>query len=357
MKFHVNDRSYTPSALVAELSDGSQEDWLKDIVQFVATWLDEGQKTILQKTSGSTGTPKELWIEKEQMRNSAHMTGRYFGANKMRKMLLCLPAHYIAGKMMIVRALVWGVDLYCVKAKSNPLGNLEESFDFTGMNFTNIDFTAMIPMQVNTILEDEQSTGRFQNIAKVLIGGGAVSPELLAQLQKLENACYASYGMTETVSHIAIRALNGAEATEWFYPMEEVKIDLDERGCLTIEAPKLNGELLVTNDLMEFNDKGGFRFLGRWDNVVNSGGVKLIVERIEAKLSPFIQENFYLKGVEDARLGEKLVLFVEGTPWLKSKETVFWTECKKAMEPYENPKEIVFVASFQRTTSGKIKRL
>ena len=156
---------------------------------------------------------------------------------------------------------------------------------------------------------------------------------------------------------MCIRDRNGTEATEWFYPMENIKIGKDERACLTINAPKLNDELLITNDLIEFNDKGGFRFLGRWDNVVNSGGVKLIVEHIEAKLSPFIEENFYLKGIKDVRLGEKLVLFVEGSPWSKSKETIFWGESKKVMESYESPKEIVFVDSFQRTASGKVRRL
>ena len=354
MKFHLDNQAYEPMAAATYLSNAT-EDWQKDIGDFLLNWFEAQKKTnafIYQKTSGSTGKPKEIKIPIVHMRNSALMTGRYFGFEAMKqrdikKFLLCLPAHYIAGKMMIVRALVWDIDLYCVQPKSNPLLDIDLSFDFT----------AMIPMQVQMILEETETDRKFGKIDKVLIGGAAVSSNLLEKLQTQQTACFASYGMTETVSHVAIRKLNGTGASEFYQPLENITLTQDERNCLQIDAPLLNQELLTTNDLVEFNEAGDFRFLGRWDNVVNSGGVKLIVEELEKKMSPFIQENFYLKGVFDEKLGEKLVLFVEGTVWSELKQDDLLGDLGTVLTKFEFPKSIVFKPAFERTTSGKIKRV
>jgi len=333
------------------LTNGKTPDWQKSIWSFVGFWADPTQEYCSQKTSGSTGTPKVIEITKRQMKASAQMTGKYFGFAEGQQALLCMSADYIAGKMMIVRALEWKMQLICVMPSANPM--LEVNLP--------LYFSAMVPYQVQNILDNERTTKLFEQTNKVLIGGAAVSDMLKKRLQLLSNECFASYGMTETVSHIAINRLNGAQADDSFYPLENIKLSLDHRNCLKIVAPHLHPTPLITNDLVAFTDPTnplkGFSILGRFDNVVNSGGVKLIIEQIEKKIAPLLDKPFYLVGKKDNLFGEILVLFVEDKYFTKKAVKSLEKSLRKNLFKYEVPKEIYVVDDFLRTETGKVKRV
>lgn len=304
------------------------ETWQNEIYSFINDWFSEDE-FIISKTSGSTGIPKEIKIPKIAMKMSAQMTGKFFGLNEDKSALLCMPVSFIAGKMMIVRAIELKLKLYCVKPKSKI------QLDFTDT----IDFVPMTPMQV------ENSFDEISKIKILLIGGAPLSDELRSKLLPLETKSFESYGMTETITHIALKEIS----EEFFSTLNQIKIRKDERDCLVIQTPYFEEEI-VTNDIVEIKDDHEFKWLGRFDNVINSGGIKLFPEQIESKLKPFIQEEFIISSLLDKTLGQKLILIVEGNRTLNLKlETL-------NLSKFEIPKEIFYLAKFPRTESGKIKR-
>ncbi|NDV80159.1 AMP-binding protein [Dysgonomonas sp. 511] len=304
---------------------------------FLCDWYSKSPFLKVQ-TSGSTGTPKEIVVEKSRMMNSAEMTCRYFGLKEKDKSLLCMPLDYIAGKMVTVRALIAGMDLHPVPPSGNPLKNNDVSFRFA----------AMTPMQVYNSLQTDIETKRLSQIKKLIIGGGAIDNSLLEILKELPNDIYSTYGMTETLSHIAIRALNGDFATDYYYPLQNVSVKLSEEGTLIIDAPKVSAERLETNDIAEINKDGGFRILGRKDNVINTGGVKVHAEEVEALLKPLIKGNFAITSLPDEKFGEIVVLLTE--------EDVDESLFAGKLPPYSTPKKIIKVDTIPLTETGKIKR-
>src|SRR5690606_6248718 len=209
-------------------------------------WLDE-KDFITVKTSGSTGVPKEITLLKKNVLNSAKATVSYFNLCENTKALLCLPSEYIAGKMMLVRAMTAGWDLYTTSPEKSPLENCTEKFDFT----------AMVPYQVFHSLAD------LHKVKKVIVGGGPVSSELEQQLQKVNPQIFATYGMTETISHIAVQPLNGTEKSVLFSALPKVSFSQTEAGCLQIHAPEISAETVITNDVVELLSPTSFKFLGR----------------------------------------------------------------------------------------------
>ncbi len=328
------------------LSSSDAEDWERDIYTFLKDWLAD-VPYLFAHTSGSTGKPKKIRLEKAKMLASAELTNRYFGLNEKSKALLCLSAGYIAGKMMLVRAMLAGFDIYTVKPVSLPV--FETSVVF--------DFAAMVPMQLQRICG--QSDGMQwldSHIRYLIIGGGAVSPELENVLQSLSVKCYATYGMTETVSHVALRAINGNGRMQAYEAMYGVRFSEDDRNCLVIHAPHLNEYAIITNDVVSLLSESRFIWQGRFDNVINSGGVKLFPETIERKLSGLMCERFYIIGLPDPLLGEKCVLVVESAAWKMEKMAVLKERMKKMLEKYEVPREIIFVPRFKETLTGKVIR-
>ena len=318
---------------------GSAVEQERSIGEFLTHWL-SASPTISVNTSGSTGIPKQLALSKEFMINSALMTGAHFGLKPGDTALLCLPANYIAGKMMLVRALVLGLHLDLAEPSSHPLQQLTNTYDFG----------AMVPLQALNDLD------HLHKIKKVLLGGAPVSSALANKLASLENDVYETFGMTETITHIAVRKLSAAKHLEdstYFQVLPGVDIDVDNRGCLVINAPKISERPIITNDLIALKGETRFQWLGRYDNVVNSGGIKLIPEQIEAKLAAGITGRFFLTGVPDPSLGEKLVLVVEGewdnTTMDELKETAGLTK-------FELPKEVYTIPKFVETNSGKVNR-
>ena len=305
------------------------DDFEKSIGDFLLDWFDE--KTFIDlQTSGTTGIPKIIRTSKQTMVNSALASGDFFELSPGDKALYCLPTKYIAGKMMLVRSFILGLDIDFVAPNSHPLDK----------NETIYDFVAMVPLQVQNSLEG------LKNVKKLIVGGAKMNNSLEKSLLKQETHVYETYGMTETLTHIAAKKV-GEKA---FSILPNVHISQNEKNCLVIDAPKISKELIVTNDLVEILNDNQFIFLGRIDNVVNSGGIKLIPEQIEGKLANVIHSRFFLGGIPDAVLGEKLVLVIEGE---KNASTELNFE---VLDKYEKPKDVFYIPKFLETENGKIKR-
>lgn len=314
-------------------------DFNSELDVFLAEWNND-RPDIKVQTSGSTGKPTELWVRKEFMRQSARTTCNYFQLKEGDKALLCMPLKYIAGKMMVVRTLVTGLDLIVQPPSGHPLkGELPP-----------LDFAAMTPMQVYNSLQVPEEEERLKQIKILLIGGASLDTELEKKLSTFPNPVYLSYGMTETVSHIALRQINGEKASSYYTPFPSVKISLSEKGTLVIDAPLVSEEILITNDLAEILDDGSFRILGRIDNMINSGGIKIITEELEKELRTIISANFVVTSVPHPQLGEAVTLLIEGI----DKEILF---CTDNIPAYHRPRYVVYTENIPLTGNGKTDRV
>jgi O-succinylbenzoic acid--CoA ligase len=305
------------------------EDFEKPVGDFLLDWFD-AKPYIEMHTSGSTGIPKIITVSKQAMVESALATGDFFELNPGNKALQCLPVKYVAGKMMLVRAMILGLDLDYVAPSSHPLHHNEVDYDFV----------AMVPLQA------QNSIAELKKVKKLIVGGASVSKNLEKQLLKLSTEVYETYGMTETITHIAARKL-GEKA---FTVLPNVTVSYDDRNCLVIHAPRISEEVITTNDIVELLNENQFVFIGRIDNVINSGGIKLIPEQIEEKLAGKIAQRFFIASKPDNELGEKVVLVIEG------EKQEFDTTLYEELDKYEKPKEIIFISKFKETPNGKIIR-
>jgi len=309
--FSLNNKLFNETTLKAHAHNlvRTGEDYEKEIGDFLLDWL-EDEPYIIVHTSGSTGAPKAIKILKEHMVNSAKATGSFFKMHERSSALLCLSANYIAGKMMLVRAMTLGWKLDVVAPKVNPLDEV----------FKQYDFCAMVPMQL------DNSINRLHLLKKLIVGGGAVPEHLIALIQGVNTKIYETYGMTETVSHIAARRINSKKkpiSDCFFKALPQVIISIDHRNCLQIKAPLLCNDVLVTNDIVELITYKKFIWKGRFDNVINSGGVKLFPEQIEKKLQLVIRQRFFVTSQPDKQLGNKLILIIENITQPNSKEMFF----------------------------------
>lgn len=344
----LNSQKYSKSKLQNQSNQTYNTNWQQSFWNFIKTWLDDND-FVEVKTSGSTGTPKIIRLEKKRMIASAKATGNFFDLKQNDKALLCLPCDYIAGKMMVVRAMVLGLDLYSVEPNGNPLDN-----DL----ITNIDFQfgAMIPLQVLNSLQNQPN--QFDKIQKVIIGGGVVDNLLLQKLQTTKNQCFATYGMTETITHIAVKTLNGIHKTNLYNALENVKFSKDSRECLIIDAPHLSENQIITNDIINLNSTLSFEWMGRFDNIINTGGIKVNPENIESKITNFIKNDFFIAAENDDKLGSRVILVIEktiskeGNLYIKNVEN----QLKPILSKFEMPKKIYCLPKFERTETGKIQR-
>ena len=335
--------TFLKGADIEDFCKKQNDNFFLQVASFMNGWLNPDPYISL-KTSGSTGAPKTILIEKNKMLSSAARTAEYFGFEEGQKALLCLPIGYIAGKMMIVRALYSKLDLICIRPSQNPLRALNQD--------TIIDFAAMIPLQ----LQQAINLPSLSQVKKILLGGGPVSPELEKQTQQIPAEIFHGYGMTETLSHVALRRINGINASQSYKALNGIKLGIDDRSCLTIAAPDLFDEILITNDVVSFTGINEFTWKGRYDNVIISGGVKLIPEEIERKLKSLFTNRFYLTGIKDAQWGEKLILIIEGIPFDESAIISLKSRMEALLDKYEVPKEIYFVNDFTEAGNGKINR-
>ncbi len=328
----------------------SNIDFKEKVVAFEQQWQ-HGVESIPQKTSGSSGAPKSIEVSRDQMIKSASLTMGHLGLNSGTA-LLCLNPDFIAGKMMMIRAIEYGMDLMAIEPVLDP-------FQFIPDN-QQIDFVAMVPMQLQATLRNPISLKAFNKVKTAIVGGAPVSIDLDEACRNLNPTIYETFGMTETVSHIALRKLGGVQK-EPFRAFREVTLGQDERGCLTILSPLTNNELLVSNDLVELRGENAFEWIGRFDNVINSGGIKLQIETIEKKIRQILRgsnrpERFIIAGTEDQNLGEKVTLILEApsiSSETKEELTILFAEY---LDTYERPKEIYYLTEFVETPTGKIQR-
>lgn len=312
----------------------------KEVFSFLENWFDFSD-SIRINTSGSTGNPKSIMLKKKHMINSALATGLYFDLKPKTTALLCLSTNYIAGKMMLVRAIVLGWHLDIIEPKSNPLVDIEKQYNFS----------AMIPLQLSN------SLNKINLINKLLVGGGVVSNELKSKIKNLTTKIYATYGMTETITHIAVKPLNKAPGLtldkDVYQILPNVILSKDSRSCLVIDAPNVSDKKVITNDLVELISSTEFKWLGRFDNIINSGGIKLIPEQIEENLQTIINNRYFITSLIDSVLGDKIVLVVEGKVQENLKSQI---STLKSIGKYEIPKEIYFIDKFIETKTKKIQR-
>lgn len=319
------------------------ETWEKELSVFLQEWFNE-HDFVIGHTSGSTGKPKEIRLSKTDMLASARLTNDFFHLNRDSKLLLCLSPSYIAGKMMIVRALLAGASLIAQRPDNYPFRQLN----------TSIDLAAVVPMQMEETLKSE--TTNLSLIKNLLIGGAPVSPALQERLQGLETICLATYGMTETVSHIALKQLNGAGKKDVYFALGQVHFETNTRDCLIIQAPHLQQQQFITNDIVHLTDSRHFEWKGRYDHVINSGGVKISPEILEQRLSAFISCRFFITSAPDQHLGEKVILVIESDPYSINQLESLKEKMGQVLSRFEIPKEIRFVKRFRQTCSGKVIR-
>lgn len=312
----------------------------KKVESFLKEWFTD-TTTVKVQTSGSTGIPKIFDIEKKKMINSAVMTCNFLGLKEGNTALLCLPVEYISGKMMVVRSIERKLRLIITDPSLYPLKDIDQE----------VDFCAMTPLQV------ENSLDKLYLIKNLIIGGAAVSESLKNKILQMNlspsNRIFETYGMSETLSHIALRQVL-PQPEEYFTAFENVSISLDNRGCLTLFAPAVNTDILQTNDLVEIKNGNQFRFLGRIDNVINSGGAKIFPETLEALVKKEIPNEAVFVGIQDERLGQKLLLIIEGKESKSVIETIAQLPFEKS---FHKPKEIIFINEIPRTPNGKVNRM
>ena len=307
------------------------------------------------KTSGSTGEPKRMLVEKRRMLNSARITCDFLGLKPGDTALLCMSTDYIAGKMMVVRSIERGLKLIEVPPCGHPLNNVQWSMvrsSSAGLQGKNgqLAFAAMVPMQVYNSLQVPEEKERLMAIRHLIIGGGAIDEAMEAELRTFPHAVWSTYGMTETLSHIALRRISGPEASEWYMPFPTVKLSTTDEGCLVIDAPEVCAQTLTTNDIVELKSDGRFRIRGRKDNVICSGGIKIQIEEVEQFLKKYMRVPYIISKRKDEKFGEIVVLLTEGDT--AEAQTI----CQQVLPKYHQPKVYLHVNQIPLTETGKPAR-
>lgn len=313
-----------------------------ELFSFLKKWFDD-LPYILVQTSGSTGVPKEMPVRKDRMMQSARLTCEYLNLQKGHTALLCMNLRYIGAMMVVVRSLVAGLNLIVRPVTGHPLADVEGR----------LQFVAMVPLQVYNTLQVPKEKERLERVGVLIIGGGAVDEALVEEIKTLPGSVYSTYGMTETLSHIALRRLNGATASEHYHPFESVKLSLSPESTLIIEAPLVCEEVLQTNDVARIYPDGSFTILGRKDNVINTGGVKVQAEKVERLVRTVVDVPVVVTSVPDKRLGQAVALLVGGPvdmPLLEQKLI-------EVLSLYERPKYIWMVDSVPQVGNGKTDRV
>ena len=339
----LEGKEYAPediSRLVAE-GAGNCPPALWDLYLFLNEWFD-ASPVVTVHTSGSTGVPKELVVRKDRMMQSARLTCEFLNLQAGDTALLCMNLRYIGAMMMVVRSLVAGLNLVVRPASGHPLSDVEVP----------LKFAAMVPLQVYNTLRVPAERKRLEHTDILIIGGGAVDDSLEAELKTIPIAAYSTYGMTETLSHIALRRLNGEAASKCYYPFPSVELSLSAENTLIVKAPLICDDVLQTNDIACLCSDGGFTIAGRKDNVINSGGIKIQAEEMENRLQPFIPVPFAVTAVPDPCLGQALTLLIAGKPDIKELEN----KLQAVLETYYRPKHIFITELIPQTENGKIDR-
>jgi O-succinylbenzoic acid--CoA ligase len=316
------------------------EEWLYELASFLIQWFDTND-FVNCMTSGSTGTPRLFKASKIEMIQSAERTIQYFHLDNNTRAVLPLSCKYIGGKMMLVRSLVGSFDLVVQKPSSNPLSLIHEE----------VDFIPMTPHQL--AIGHSESLTPFNYIKTILLGGAPVPYQLEEQIQDLSTAIYQGYGMTETLSHIAIRSLNGSERRNFYEVMDGIEISMSVDNCLIISLPG-RSDKIYTKDIVKLKDERSFSWLGRQDHVINSGGIKIYPEEIERLVSTYISQPYLVSSIPDSVLGEKLILIVEEAD--NPEEDLLKDIPQDVLYGHKRPKAIYYLDTLEYTENGKKQR-
>lgn len=342
----INGKQFSKSELQEEIANKTKAvtipAWEKKVYAFMQQWIADGD-TISLQTSGSTGKPKTIVFTKEQLIKSAQLTQSTFDLKKGDTCFLCLPAEYIAARMMIVRAFVTGMKLEMVEPTSRPFRNFDKP----------LDFAALTPMQLHKTAIACSAIYKLNNIKNLIIGGGDMNDDLIHLASRLINNTYLTYGMTETLTHVALRKLNEPNISPYFVALKGVSFESDQDQRLIVHAPHLTKDPILTNDIVNLISSTSFYYIGRYDLVINSGGIKIFPEKVEDKIRELTNRRLYITKVKDDILGEKVVLVLEGEAM---DTTILENDMDIRLEKYEKPKDIFFMDHFEETASGKIIR-
>lgn len=351
----LRGHSLDVGALVAGVLLPDATDNERAALDFCRAWL-AGAETFTVDTSGSTGAPKPIELSRVQMEASAHATAAALGLRAGMASLVCLPTQYVAGRMMLVRGLVLGLAMTLVEPAANPLAALPDDAHF--------DFAAFIPLQIETLLAGPERV-RVDAMHAVLVGSGPISARLGEAIAPLRANVFHTYGMTETATHVALRRLSGPKRSDGFMPLPGVELQLDARGCLALRGPMTLGGWVQTNDLAALRADGSFIWMGRVDNVVNTGGIKVHIEPLEAVLEALLPEllgdawdgrRYAIAGLVDERLGQQVALILEGAPWPAVVEAALLSGMRERLGPFEAPRRVLYAGRFATTGTGKIDR-
>ena len=324
-------------------------------LEFCRNWLN-GVQEIAINTSGSTGAPKLITLTRRQIEVSAQYTLQILALKENDRALVCLNTEYIGGIMMLVRGFIGNLHLTIMEPINNPFKYLPPRGPDT------FEFAAFVPLQLQVILTESPDKLNILNQMKgILVGGAPIGPELKKQIQIISAPVYHTYGMTETASHVALKRLNGNIPDTYFKSSPAVELGQDERGCLTIKGEVTNQQLLVTNDLVNLISEHEFEWLGRVDNTLNSGGVKVQAEKVEVALAQALLEHqferrSFISAVPDDKLGQRIIAVLEGKPLSLAEEEKIYQSLQKLLHKYEIPKAIKYTPSFTATASGKIDK-
>jgi o-succinylbenzoate---CoA ligase len=337
--YYLNHRTYSKEELLsfahAKLNEKDLGDWEKDLYAFIFNWF-SSENEITIKTSGSTGNPKEIRFTKAQMICSAQRTLEYFQVQAGENVLLCLPVKYIAGMMMVVRAFAGRLNLITLAPQKLQLEEISG----------NIDFASLVPLQIEKIIDKKQDLNKLK---KILVGGTSIGPKLLEKLNGFyKGQAWETYGMTETLTHVAVRKITGSNPSLSYTGLPGITFSTDERGCLSISDPYLQAEPVQTNDCVDLISNTQFRLLGRFDNIINSGGIKIRPEELERELAFYIKNKFCISSIADEKLGEQVVLLVEKGTDLQTVEKGI-----KSLDTYKQPKKTIELEQFPVTRNGK----
>ena len=320
----------------------SKEPYLLELSNLLKKWFDSELDFEVQ-TSGSTGSPKTIRLTKSKMRKSASLTVSTFGLHSFNKLMLCLPLSSIAGIMMLVRSIELNSDLVVSRPRANPFNDLPKDID--------IDFIAITPYQAKKSIE------QLKAIPKIIIGGAPISEHLeeglLEAVNETKNELFHTYGMTETITHIAVRKLNH-QGDKYYKALEGISFSTDERSCLCIKAKHLGNSSFQTNDIVQLNGNNSFEYLGRFDEIINSGGVKINPQKVENKLSSLINERFFITAEENDDFGQIAILVVES-----KKNKSYYEELLNAedFDLYHEPKKVYTIAEFKTSHTNKIDKI
>ncbi len=327
---HINALNYKDYINASSLNG---YEGLNSFIDTCDAWY-KGDSSFEFQTSGSTSRPKIITFHRSQVEASCKQTIDYFGLNKGDKLLLCLPLSYVAGKMMLLRAIVGGFKLFLSE---------DNKFPWSGLNET-IDFGAMVPMQLDRLENREQSL----KIRHLLLGGAPLQSRHISQIKDLGLKAYESFGMTETLSHFAMKRLFLNEEAYTLLP--NVKIKYGNDNVLSVIVPWIKNDWLQTDDVVEIQGVNKFIWKGRQSNVINSGGVKLHPESIESKLQSFFSSRaYFIYSLPSSKYGEKIGLFIEGAP-INNIEN----QLSSCLSSKERPKAVYYIPQFKYSTAGKL---